>query len=313
MLAEIAVVTEGLTRVFGSIRAIDALSLKVERGAIFGLLGPNGSGKTTTVRLLLGLLRATSGRASVLGFQVGADSAEIRRRTGVLLDTDGLYDKLTAMGNLRFFGDVYHLPADERERRTQELLEMAGLWDRRNEQVEKWSRGMRQKLAIIRAVMHAPELVIMDEPTTGLDPVSIKMVRDLIVSLAQTQKHTIFLCTHNLDEAERICSEVAVIKQGRLLLQEAPSHLRERMSIPQIRITVVGLSEQALQQVRAVPFVQAVTVNDSVLTVTVSDASRPEDLVRTLVLAGVGVQEVHKPTKSLEDVYLELVGPEQAA
>lgn len=312
-MSEAAIAIEGLTRVFGSVKAVDGLSLSVERGAVFGLLGPNGSGKTTTVRLLLGLLRPTSGSGRVLGFQVGPQSGEIRRRTGVLLETDGLYDKLTAMGNLRFYADVYRAPEERREVRIREHLETAGLWDRRNDPVEKWSRGMRQKLAIVRAVLHDPELLIMDEPTTGLDPVSIKMVRDLIVSLAQTQRHTVFLCTHNLDEAERICSQVAVIKQGRLLLQESPSRLRERMSVPQVQIVVSNMTEEASGIARQLDFVREVHASAGVLTVTVTDAARSEELVRRLVLAGVGVQEVRKPTRSLEDVYLELVSEEQEA
>jgi ABC-2 type transport system ATP-binding protein len=309
-MSDPAIRTTSLTRAYGRMRAVDDLNLIVERGSIFALLGPNGSGKTTTVRLLLGLLKATSGTGTVLGYEIGRQAGEIRLRTGVLLDSSGLYDKLTALSNLRFYGDVYHIAPEKREARIQELLEFAGLWDRRNEQVEKWSKGMRQKLAIVRSVLHEPELLVMDEPTTGLDPVSIKMVRDLIVSLAQTQRHTIFLCTHNLDEAERICDQVAVIKQGHLLLQDSPSALRQRMTVPQIEISATGLTDDMVSSVRALPFVREATSGDGTLKVTVSDLGGTQEIVRTLVLAGASIEEVRKPTASLEDVYLQLVGKE---
>jgi ABC-2 type transport system ATP-binding protein len=305
-----AIDTHDLTRRFKEVIAVDRLTLTVDQGTIFGFLGPNGAGKTTTVRLLLGLLKPTSGTASVLGYVLGKQNREIRIHTGVLLDTHGLYEKMNAVRNLQFYADVYRVPKETQDVRIRELLELADLWDRRTEPVEKWSRGMKQKLAIARAVLHNPELLIMDEPTAGLDPVSIKMVRDLIVSLAETKRHSIFLCTHNLDEAARVCDQIGVIKDGRLLLQDSPTALRQRMSTPQVRITGSHFSEELAAKLRQLPFVADARVENNTLLVEMKDTSQTEELVRQVVLAGAGVDEVVKPTKSLEDVYLQLVQEE---
>jgi len=303
-----AIQTEGLTRRFGARTALDNLSFRIPRGTIFGFLGPNGAGKTTTVRLLLGLLRPDAGWARIMGLPVGT---EARRLVGVLLDRDGLYDNLSAWDNLDFYGRIHRLPSPNRTKRIEELLRFSGLWERRDELVGGWSKGMRQKLALARALLADPPLLILDEPTSGLDPASLKMVRDLIVSLAADRQRTIFLCTHNLAEAERICTQVGLIRAGRLLVQEEPQTLRLRMSRPQVIITTSGLSREAVMAVRRLPMVQDLAVEGADLTLTLSEPAASEAVVATLVAEGVGVREVRRATRSLEDIYLELMQEEE--
>jgi len=302
-----AIQTEGLTRRFGARTALDSLSLHIPRGTIFGFLGPNGAGKTTTVRLLLGLLHPDAGWARIMGLPVGNES---RRLVGVLLDRDGLYDNLSAWDNLDFYGAIHQLPIPDRGKRIEDLLRFSDLWERRDELVGGWSKGMRQKLALARALLADPPLLILDEPTSGLDPASLKVVRDLIVSLAADRQRTIFLCTHNLAEAERICTQVGLIRAGRLLLQEEPRALRLRMSRPQVVITTGGLSDAAIAAVRRLPEVQELTADGAELTLTLSEPAASERVVTTLVAEGTGVREVRHATRSLEDIYLELMQEE---
>ncbi|HEY9860281.1 MAG TPA: ABC transporter ATP-binding protein, partial [Candidatus Obscuribacterales bacterium] len=177
-MSEIAIRTQSLSCDFGTIRAVDSLSLEVPKGIVFGFLGSNGSGKTTTIRLLLGLLEPTSGQAEVLGFNTRSQANEIRQRTGALLEHPGLYERLSAEDNLEFYGRVWRLPPAKRRARIKELLGNLGLWERRHESVGGWSRGMKQKLAVARAMLHSPALIFLDEPTTGFDPVAAAALRD---------------------------------------------------------------------------------------------------------------------------------------
>jgi len=305
-----AIQTNGLTRYFGGRPAVDSLSLHIPRGCIFGFLGPNGAGKTTTVRMLLGLLQPDSGWVEILGQRMTPYARDLRRQIGVVLDRDGLYDRLSAWDNLQYYGEIYHMAPGERHRRSEELLRQAGLWERRQDLVGGWSRGMRQKLALLRALLSNPPLLILDEPTSGLDPLSLKMVRDLITSLARTQQRTVLLCTHNLDEAERICDQVGVIRSGRLLLQESPGALRTRMSLPQVTIAASRLTPPTIDAVTALPGVRAVQQEGGHLTVTLAQPEVCEEVVAALVAQGAGIREVREATKSLEEVYLQLMQQE---
>ena len=196
----LAIRARGLSRSFGSagsiVRALDDLNLEVPAGSVFGFLGPNGAGKTTTIRLLLGLIEPTGGSAEVLGFDTRTHGAEIRARSGALLEYSGLYERLSAEDNLRFYGRVAHMPAADLDQRIQELLTHLGLWDRRKEPAIKWSRGMKQKLAIARPLLHRPGLVFLDEPTAGLDPVAAASLREDLAALASRQGAAVFLTTH---------------------------------------------------------------------------------------------------------------------
>lgn len=223
-----AIRIEALTRDFGTLRAVDRLTLDVPVGLVFGFLGPNGSGKTTTIRLLLGLIRPTGGAAQVLGFDAARDGEAIRQKTGALLEHSGLYERLSAEDNLEYYGRIAGMPAGDRKARIREMLVRAGLWDRRREPVGRWSRGMKQTLAVARALLHRPALVFLDEPTAGLDPVAAAAFRRDLTGLVAQDGVTVFLTTHNLADAEKVCSRVAVIRRGQLLAAGSPHSLGER-------------------------------------------------------------------------------------
>ena len=303
---EPAIRTEGLTRDFASVRAVDALSVEVPAGIVFGFLGPNGSGKTTTIRLLLGLLEPTQGRATVLGFDTQRQAGDIRARAGALLEHSGLYERLSAEDNLEFYGRVWRLAPGERRARSKELLTRLDLWDRRREVVGTWSRGMRQKLAVARALLHRPAILFLDEPTAGLDPVAAAALRSDLQDLVAREGVTVFLTTHNLAEAEKLCSLVGVIRRGRLLAVGSPDQLRARAGGP--RVEIVGRNlEPALPLLRARPEVAAAEMQNGSLEIELRGQVDTAPLVGLLVGAGGEVEEVRRGKASLEDVFLTLM------
>ncbi len=297
--------TDHLQKIFDGVRAVDGIAFDVPKGAIFGFLGPNGAGKTTTIRLLLGLLEPTGGRAEVLGLDTRTQSDEIRRRSGALLEHTGLYERLSAEDNLDFFGRVWHIPADQRARRIQELLTTFGLWERRKDAVANWSRGMRQKLGVARTLMHRPELVFLDEPTAGLDPLASAALREDLSDLAQRQGVTVFLTTHNLAEAEKLCQLVAVIREGKLLMIGSPDELRLRQGGHRLEVVGRGFSAEVLNMLRQRPEVAGVENADHHITMELKGDPDTSDIVRSLIQAGVQVDEVRKGAASLEEVFLE--------
>jgi ABC-2 type transport system ATP-binding protein len=310
---EMAIRAEGLTREFGAVRALDALTLEVPAGAVFGFLGPNGAGKTTTLRLLLGLLEPTAGRAEVLGFDTRRAAGEIRARTGALLEHAGLYERLSAEENLEFYARIWRMGAPERKARIRELLEPLGLYERRHERVGGWSRGMKQKLAVARALLHRPALVFLDEPTAGLDPVATVSFRDDIARLARSEGTTVFLTTHNLAEAEKVCSLVGVIRQGRLLDVGAPEALRARAAEPRVEITGRGLDERVARLLAERPEVTDAEVDGAGGIVLRTRETLPVGTLAALVAqAGGEVEDVRRTQASLEDAYLRLMEEEGA-
>jgi ABC-2 type transport system ATP-binding protein len=306
-MTESAIRTELLTRDFGSVRAVDAVTLDVPRGEIFGFLGPNGAGKTTMIRLLLGLLDPTEGSARVLGHDTRTDSDAIREQTGALLEHTGLYERLSALDNLDYFGRIWRIPGTERKARVQELLTRLGLWDRRGEQVVKWSRGMKQKLAVARALLHRPSLIFLDEPTAGLDPVAAAALRDDLAGLAEHEGVTVFLTTHNLAEAEKLCDGIGVIRGGRLIAVGAPRELRERRGGRQVEVVGRGFGVDLVAVLRAQAGVQGAEVKKDRLVVVLSDGVEVAPLVGILVRGGAEVEEVRKDSASLEEVFLTLM------
>jgi ABC-2 type transport system ATP-binding protein len=310
-MTETAIRIENLTRNFETVRAVDGLSLEVASGIIFGFLGPNGAGKTTTINLLLGLLEPTSGRAEVLGFDTRTQADEVRTRTGALLEHPGVYEQLTAEDNLEFYGRIWRMPATERQARIKELLTHAGVWERRKERVGTWSKGMKQKLALARAMLHRPPLVFLDEPTAGLDVVAAAAVREDLESLAAREGVTVFLTTHNMAEAERLCSQVAVIREGKLLAIGHPDKLRARAGGPRVEIVGRGFSDRALQLLRARPEVVAAEVQNQHLELDLREETDTAPLVSLLVGAGVQVEEVRRGKASLEEVFLTLMEEER--
>ena len=318
-----AIQTRQLTRSFGAVRAVDDMTLDVRAGIVFGFLGANGAGKTTTIHLLLGLIEPTAGSARTLGFDTVKQGQEIRERTGALLEFNGLYERLTALDNLDFYGRVWHMSAADREARTQELLTHFGLWDRRTERVATWSRGMKQKLAIARVLLHRPQLIFLDEPTAGLDPVAAASLRDDLDALAKREGVTVFLNTHNLDEAQRLCAQVGVIRSGKLLAVGAPDELRATTDAPRLEVTGDGFSDATLAAARSAPGVARVEFQtnrrgmdgqaDSAgqLLIELQSAARGAPVVSALVSAGAHIEEVRRERASLEDVFLSLMEEER--
>jgi ABC-2 type transport system ATP-binding protein len=306
-MAEFAIRAQGLTRTFGTVRALDDLTLEVPAGSVFGFLGPNGAGKTTTIRLLLGLIEPTSGSAQVLGFDTRTQGSEIRARSGALLEHSGLYERLSAEDNLRFYGRVAHMPKAELDVRIQELLTHLGLWDRRKEAVVKWSRGMKQKLAIARPLLNRPGLVFLDEPTAGLDPVAAASLRDDLAGLASRQGATIFLTTHNMVEAEKLCNLVAVIRQGKMLAVGSPAELRARGGGQRTEITGRGFSDAMLGMLRQQDGVAQALVENGRLILVLKDGASAAPAVSLIVREGGEVQEVRRGQGSLEDVFLTMM------
>jgi ABC-2 type transport system ATP-binding protein len=303
----IAIETEGLTCEFGDVCAVDALTLSVPAGVVFGFLGPNGAGKTTTIRLLLGLLEPTRGRATVLGYDTVSGAAEIRLRTGALLEHPGIYERLSAEDNLDFYGRIWGPSAADRRQRIKELLAQFGLWERRGERAGTWSRGMKQKLAVARAMLQRPPLIFLDEPTSGLDPVSAAALRDDLAALATNEGTTVFITTHNLVEAEKLCARVGVIRKGRLLDVGHPDELRARVGGPQAEIVGRGFDEPLLAGLRQRPEVAQARVLNGRLLVDLRGDTSLAPVVRHLVCAGAEVEEVHRGAASLEDAFLAMV------
>jgi len=306
-----AIQTNQLTRSFGTLKAVDRLTMEVPRGTVFGFLGPNGSGKTTTIRLLLGLLDADEGGAQVLGFDTRKQADEVRARSGALLEHHGLYERLSGANNLDYYGRIWHITKAERETRIRELLEPLGLYERRNEPIGRWSRGMKQKLAVARTLMHRPELVFLDEPTAGLDPVASAALREDLDMLARQEGVTIFLTTHNLTEAEKLCDQVGVINHGQLLALGSPADLRSRTSAPRLYVTGKGFSEQVLKDLRENALVSRVQQRNGQVIIDLNDMARSHEIVTHLVGAGVQIDEVRKEKADLEDVFLRLVDEEK--
>ena len=301
------IIADRLTRHFDGIRAVDELSFEVPRGSLFGYLGPNGAGKTTTIRLLLGLLEPSTGSASVLGMPVATEAAGIREKVGALLEHTGLYETLTATENLEFVGRVWGMSAKERSIRIQETLEEMGLWDRRDEPVGKWSRGMRQRLALARALIHRPELVLLDEPTAGLDVVAASEVRDAMRIMTEVERVTIFLTTHNLFEAERLCDQIGVIREGRLIAIDHPDALRHSHGPSSVTISASGLTDAMIAKVETLEGVSSVSSGPSQLTVNFENVVDASPVVNVLVFGGASVHEVIPERASLEEVFLSLV------
>lgn len=300
----------GLTKAFDGRTAVDGVSLDIEAGEVFGFLGPNGAGKTTTVRLLTCLIAPTAGEASIGGFRLGQDDTEIRKMVGILTESPGLYERLSAWKNMDFYAHLYAVPEERRRAQIETYLRMLGLWDRRHDAVGGFSKGMKQKLAIARALIHEPKVLFLDEPTAALDPESAKTVRDFIAEL-RSEGRTIFLCTHNLEEADRLCDRVAVIKQH-IVGQGSPQELRRSLFGRKTVVHVASLSPEILQAVSALPFVQKVEPLDQKLIVSLADPEKQNPvLVRAIVDAGGGIQFVNELRASLEDVYLHLMHDEE--
>lgn len=305
---------EALTRAFGNQLAVDNLSLEVNAGEIFGFLGHNGAGKTTTVRLLNGLLEPTSGQISILGLNPVTQGAQLRQRTGVLTETPSLDERMTATENLAIFAAIYGVPNATARTRINELLAIFGLQERAKDRVLSFSKGMKQRLALARALVHQPEIIFLDEPASGLDPVVTRQLHDLILHLSRNEGKTIFLCTHNLGEAQKLCQRVAVLQQGRLLALGSPSELaRDIVTEINLKLEIDPIQAPLATEILA-RFTTATPTYDAVsLTVAGILHEQIPDVLAALIQAGVRIYRVERDEPTLEDVYFALHNTQESA
>ena len=294
----------GLTRKFGSRVAVSNLSISMQEGEVVTLLGPNGAGKTTTLRMLAGLIPPTNGHIELQGVALTpASSDTLRRHIGLLTEAPGLWDRLSVRLNLVTYARLYNLPRPQRA--VDQALAVVGLSDRSRDVAGALSKGLRQRLSLARALMHEPPIVLLDEPTAGLDPASARHVRDLILDLKRRGR-ALLVSTHNLAEAEEIADRIAVLNTT-LLADDSPSSLRQRLAGNRVEIEVDGPAEQ-WQRILPLRGEEVATAASSVLSVILTDATRTADLVEALVKAGARVRRVMPSERTLEEVYLSLVG-----
>jgi ABC-2 type transport system ATP-binding protein len=301
---------EGLTKRFGDNLAVDDLTLHVKRGEIFAFLGPNGAGKTTTVRMLAALIGPTSGRAWINGHELGQADIDIRRSVGILTEAPGLYERLDAVQNLTLYAKLYEV--EDVMGQVEKYLRLLGLWERRSEPVGGFSKGMKQKLAIARALLHEPPLLFLDEPTAALDPTSARMVRDFISEIKGAGR-TIFLCTHNLDEADRLADRIGIINRE-LIQVDSPANLRSSLYGRRVVVHLATVTEAVRAAVDEIDFVKELQQVDNSLVISLDEPEEQNPiLVERIVAAGGKVQFVNELRHSLEDIYFTLVNKEEVS
>lgn len=305
--SDAAISAQGLTKVFGDIRAVDDISFEVEKGEIFGFLGHNGAGKTTTVRLLNGLLAPSGGSCQVGGFSPVTQGTELRSKTGVLPETPSVDERLTGRENLTFFSHLYQVPEDRIPRRREALLEQFELAERADGFVKTYSKGMKQRLALARTLIHEPEIIFLDEPTAGLDPLAARHVQDLILKLSQ-EGRSIFLCTHNLQEAQRLCHRVAVLHEGRIILEGAPEALTDELATQTVLEIEVGMTDNRDMKTFLDTRNMAYSALDKGNVFRLSGVERRliPDLIKSLIDEGIRIYRVNPREETLEDIYFAL-------
>ncbi len=308
-----AVRIENLTKTFGSVHALDHLSLSVEANSVFGFLGPNGAGKTTTIRLLTGLAHPSAGKAWVAGVEINGDR-QAARRIGYLPEEPAFYTYLNPLEYLDYVGRLFYLPADERKKRIAELLALTGLTEVRKRRIGGFSRGMRQRLGIAQALINEPDVLFLDEPASALDPIGRKEVLELIASLRG--RCTIFMSTHILSDVERVCDTVGIIHKGKLLVKDNKNELLSRYALPILEIECENGHAQALSNwvssLASQPLVESTTIigNTARMVVTDMGTGRPQ-ILGSLLKADLPVRRIEVVTPSLEDVFLRLVSGEE--
>ena len=300
----------GLKKTFGARTAVEGLTFEVQPGEVFGLLGPNGAGKTTTVRMLTGLLTPSEGTAEVCGVPLPLrdDGTLLRQRVGLLTEQPGLYDRLTARENLAFFAKLHELEMPKAWALAQNYLKRFDLAGREDEPVGAYSKGMRQKLAIVRTLIHQPQVIFLDEPTSGLDPESARKVRDVVAELA-TEGRTLVLCSHNLAEVERLCTRVAVVKNTLRTVAGLKELRHEGLSL---EVRVAGDAAKFSAALAALPFEAKALVEGSLLKVLLGSEEHAPEVVAALVQSGARIYSVTRAARPLEEAYLELVREEEA-
>ena len=307
----LGILVDGLEKKFGPVTAVDRLSFQVDEGEVLGLLGPNGAGKTTTVRILACLISPTAGSASVCGHAVTLEPSKVRQTVGILTENPCLYERLTAFENMEFFAEAYGVsPREERNARIRELLEFFDLWTRRADKVAHFSKGMKQKLAIARALVHRPPVLLLDEPTAGLDPESAKEVRDMMTQLSCRENRAILLCTHRLEDSEKLCSRVMIVNKGRCVAAGTPESLQKKLVGGLVLEIVLKLgSAEVVDTVRRLAFVRSLKTDGQRLLIALDDPdSATTEIVEAIVRAGGRVLSVNPPKPSMEEIYMKLIG-----
>lgn len=298
--------TENLTKRFGEFVAVDGLCLTVEAGEIVALLGPNGAGKTTTVRMLGSILKPTSGRATIAGYDVVEEARRVRNSVGLLTEFPGLYHRMRADDYLNFFGELQRVPQARRRQRIEELMHRFGMWEARGKRLGEYSKGMRQKIALIRALIHDPQVLFLDEPTSAMDPQSAKMVRDTVGELRSSHR-AVILCTHNLSEAETLADRIAIIKEGRIIALGTPLDLkRALLGSPLLEVRLAQPLDGLLSVVESVVAIEEKGDTWFRYRAQVPGETNPL-LVRRLTEEGANIITVSEVPGSLEEVYLRIV------
>ena len=299
--------TDNLTKKFGDLTAVENVSLQVNDGEVFGFLGPNGAGKTTSIRMLCCLISKTSGNARIGGYEIGdkKDSLKIRKMIGLVPDNVGLTEHLTAYDNLDFYGKIFDCTESQRKENIKRILDRLGLWEKRNVLAGKFSKGMKQKLAVARALIHEPQILFMDEPTANLDPEAAKTVREFIVELKK-EKKTIFLNTHNIDEAQRICDKIGIINT-KLHAIGTPKDLEQKVRGKKTVVSLEHVNNKILDALKSLPLKNLTIAGNKVIFDVVDPDKENWAAVEAMVFAGGHVNLVNVVGSTLEDVYLKLV------
>jgi len=300
-----AIEIKDLKKDFGKNEVLNGISFEVEEGEVFGFLGPNGAGKTTTMRIILGLLKPDEGEALVRGHSLDTDDAA-RAGVGVLFENNGLYDKLTALENLDYYADLYGI--ESKEERISYLLQLTGLSGREDDQVGTFSTGMKRKLGIVRAILHSPDILFLDEPTASLDPEAQKMVRDLILHLSRDETMTVFLNSHNLSEVQKICSRVAILHNGRIKALDTVENLQSDTEKAGVRIRLSDIADRVKAEsvLRGSSDVSEFVFDGNSVSVTLA-AGSASSLIEKFVMSGISIEEAVSEQHSLEEIYIEII------
>ncbi len=310
-MTDAIVTTDHISKRFGQIVALEDISLEIKRGELFGLLGPNGAGKTTLLSILSTILPATSGSAAVCGYDVRKSQDEVRKSIGIVFQDPSLDDELTGQENLDFHGRLYGLGKARRQSEISNVLELVDLKDRRHDIVKTYSGGMRRRLEIARGLMHRPQLLFLDEPTLGLDPQTRRKIWNYIGSLKESHGMTIILTTHYMDEADQLCSRIAVIDKGRIIALDTPEKLKDGLGGDLLEMELSEIKQDLISELENFEEISSIVVEHQKIAVTVKNGDmfipRMFDVTRRF---GVGIASVSVRKPKLEDVFIKLTGRE---
>ena len=307
------ITTENLTRKFGTLVAVDRLNIEVKEGDIYGFLGPNGAGKTTTIRMLSTLIKPTSGTASIMGYDVLKDPNRAKRVIGIMPERPGFYDEMTGRKQLRFYGEFYKIPREKLDARIEELMARVGMMRFIDAAIKTYSHGMRKRIAIAQALLHDPRILVLDEPSTGLDPKGVQEFRDLIRSLNK-EGYTIFLSSHVLPEIQQLCNRVGILRRGALVAEDSIENLREQLisrSMDRITVVATGVTEEMLTRIRGLDPVDSADVAQwGMMVLAAPRANVTAEINDILVRSGAKVYSMTTLEPTLEDVFLDITGGE---